>query len=129
MALAGFGAGLAFAVFGMEDDAGRVGVFVDAVSPGGVVEVDKGSASGLSDHAHGFVEDVVAVADGGAEGVTGEAVGVDADEDRIGLLLMGKCVDVAADEGQVSERVLAEHLCTSGIPGEIPGLPSPPSRD
>lgn len=102
MALAGLGTGLAFAVLGMKEDAGRVGVFVDAESPGGVVEVDEGSASGFGDHAHGFMEDMVAVADGGAEGVSCEAVGVDADEDGVGFFLMRMGADVAANEGEVA---------------------------
>ena len=74
---------------------------VDVESPTGVVEIDERTASGFGDETQGLLHDVVAVAGGGGEDISREAVGMNADED--GLVAEGLVsADIALDQRQMA---------------------------
>ena len=85
----------------MEENAVRIDRAVDVESPTGVVEIDERTASGFGDETQGLLHDVVAVAGGGGEDISREAVGMNADED--GLITEGLVsADVALDQREMA---------------------------
>ena len=83
--------------FAMEEDAVGLDAAVDIETTAGVVEVDEGPASGVGDLPQRLADEALAVAGGSSEDVSGEAVGVDADEDRVAL---GR--DFSHDQGDMA---------------------------
>ncbi len=67
----------------VDAELGRMRRAVDGEAALGVVEIDQGSDAGGCDLAEAGVDGGAAVASGRAEDVAGEAVGVDADQDRL----------------------------------------------
>ena len=100
-ALVGGAEGFGFGAAGGAVDAELRGVrrAIDGEAALGVVEIDEGTDAGLRYLAEARVDGGAAVAGSGAEDVAGEAVGVDADQDR--LAGPGSCVEVAEGKGYV----------------------------
>src|SRR5271156_1675917 len=92
---------LSRAGFTVKEDAVRLDSAFDVEAATGVVQVDEGAASGLGDETEGLLHEAVAVASGGSENVSREAVGMDADEHGlVAQRLVG--ADVALDQREVA---------------------------
>ena len=77
--------------FAMEENAVRFDRAVNVEAAAGVVQIDERAASGFGDEPQGPLHELVAVAGGGGEDVSREAVGVDADEDGLVASFLCQC--------------------------------------